>query len=42
MSEDHNTCSTCMFFDPKHSHCDKHNDGTHEDFECNDWKERVK
>lgn len=42
MSEEHNICRTCMFYDPKHDWCDKHNEETHVVFECNFWKEKVK
>jgi hypothetical protein len=39
---EHNTCRTCMFYDPDYAWCDTHNEGTHSDFECNDHKEKVK
>lgn len=42
MSEEHNTCYTCMFYDPKHDWCDKKNEGTYDKYECNYWKEKVK
>ncbi len=40
MSE-HNTCSTCMFFDDFADFCDKHSEESYPYFECNDHKEKV-
>ena len=41
-TSEHNTCETCMFYDPEHAYCDKQNEDAYPDFECNDWKEKVK